>query len=1250
MGIVYEAFDRERSTRVALKTLQHFDPAALYRFKQEFRSLADVTHPNLIALYELLSEGDDWFFTMEFVEGVTFLEYLHHESIKVAPDQQASDSDTSAETETVTQVVPAPRAQPDPAPILRETPADLGRLRAALPQLVAALNVVHSVGKLHRDIKPSNVMVTPEGRVVVLDFGLTFDMRQSAGAAPDGPAGTLVYMSPEQARGAPLSPATDWFSAGVMLYKALTGRLPISGPHDRVLASKQTWRPKPPSAMVDGVPPDLDHLCMDLLELEPEDRPTGLEIAKRLSPAEPLAFLPAADSVREGVFVGRAGELAALHEAFGHLCSGSAALVLVHGPSGVGKTALVHRFLDDIGSRPDTLVLSGRCYEQESVPYKAFDSLIDELGRYLRTLDSVELAQVSPRNPQAVAQIFPVLSDLETFNLPAPQRAAAQDLNELRRQAFVACRELLTRMGDRKRLVLSIDDLQWSDPDSAALLAEILRPPDAPAALLIGTYRGAPAEPRASASGLPRGASSAPGAAPAPASGGLPGAMLEATALVPYRREMAVNPLTTGEAVELAERLLEHGSDTAKERAAAIARESGGHAYFIHELAHAGGDLPGESQLDSVIWHRVSALPDPARRLLETISIYGRPITQEDAYGAAGFEGLTPAVLAPLKIGALVRGTGPNRLDLIEAYHDRIRESVVAHLPPETQVHIHGSLARVLEASGRAEADSLALHFDKAGSHNEARRYYVLAAEHASQTVAFDRAVTLYRRALELTDNSDAGRPALKGRLADALANAGRGQEAASFYQELAAAADPHAALDLRRQAAYQLCISGHLDEGRAVFRQVLDQLGLWSPQGPLAAIGAFLANRALLRLRGLRFTERDPASLPKDVLARVDAARAAATSLSMADLVKGAYFNTKSLQLALRAGDPARIVACLTWEAAIQVLGGLRPERRARRLLARSRAIVERHPEATLRAVLALSQGTVEFLLGNFPESVRLLTDAENLLVEHGTGMVWELSTVRAFIVFDLQVMGSYRDLWRRVPALVQNAHERGDLYTASTMSSTGLAAAYLAADDPLAARRTIENTLANWTRAGYHEQHLLAFLGSGWADLYEGKPADAWQRVHREWPLMEKDFLLRADNNRVHVTDVRARSAIWCASQTPDSQTYLRSAGRDAAYFEKQHLRHGHAFGFVTRAGIAALRGDRGGALTLLERALALYDRVEMKCHAAAARRRLGLLIGGQRGAEYVGAAEEWMRRQGIQNPARMTDMLIPVYPAKE
>ena len=132
MGVVYEALDRERQRLVALKTLRHSTPAALYLFKREFRALVDVHHANLVQLYELvIAESDRAFFTMELVRGTDFLTHVQ---------RRTHD------------------------------------LRPALRQLVQGIRALHAAGTLHRDIKPSNVRVTPEGRVVLLDFGIATEL------------------------------------------------------------------------------------------------------------------------------------------------------------------------------------------------------------------------------------------------------------------------------------------------------------------------------------------------------------------------------------------------------------------------------------------------------------------------------------------------------------------------------------------------------------------------------------------------------------------------------------------------------------------------------------------------------------------------------------------------------------------------------------------------------------------------------------------------------------------------------------------------------------------------------------------------------------------------------------------------------------------------------------------------------------------------------------------------------------------
>ncbi|HEY5952040.1 MAG TPA: protein kinase, partial [Kofleriaceae bacterium] len=188
MGIVHEALDVERGTLVALKALRQASPLAIARFKREFRSLANVIHPNLVALYELLAEGDDVFFTMELVRGVHFDRWV---SGGGAEDGPSTSSDTAASASQATRSLASGSRAKDATdstttsdlpklPLPARRPIDVSRLRESLRQLAEGVAALHDHGLLHRDLKPSNVLVDDTGRLVILDFGLVTDIAEES--------------------------------------------------------------------------------------------------------------------------------------------------------------------------------------------------------------------------------------------------------------------------------------------------------------------------------------------------------------------------------------------------------------------------------------------------------------------------------------------------------------------------------------------------------------------------------------------------------------------------------------------------------------------------------------------------------------------------------------------------------------------------------------------------------------------------------------------------------------------------------------------------------------------------------------------------------------------------------------------------------------------------------------------------------------------------------------------------------------
>ncbi len=311
-------------------------------------------------------------------------------------------------------------------------------------QLAEGVAFLHGAGMLHRDLKPPNVLVTGQGRLVILDFGLAANLEASGLHRSEVPylLGTSDYMAPEQAAGRPVSPASDWYSLGSMLYQALTGQTPFQGSPGDVLRDKQRFEPRAPCELVPGVPDDLNALCVDLLRTDPQARPAGRDVLRRLGSlaSEPTpAILCQPPGHQHAPLVSRTRELEAVEAAFADVGRGRTIAVYIHGPSGVGKTALVRRFLDDLNGRDQAIVLAGRCYEQESVPYKALNSVVDALSRYLNRLPYWEAQALLPDDIRSLVRVFPVLRKAEAMRRAPKGGADVPDPRELRRRAFRAC-------------------------------------------------------------------------------------------------------------------------------------------------------------------------------------------------------------------------------------------------------------------------------------------------------------------------------------------------------------------------------------------------------------------------------------------------------------------------------------------------------------------------------------------------------------------------------------------------------------------------------------------------------------------------------------------------------------------------------------------------------------------------------------------------------------------------------------------
>jgi serine/threonine protein kinase len=1232
MGVVYEAFDRQRRERVALKTLRQFDAGALYRFKQEFRTLADVLHPNLVHLHELVAhDTEDVFFAMELVDGTDFLDYVHNRHALRMSEESAVFTVEPRNGQGPYSAGPRPGRGEDEGPA--SVNVDFGKLRRALLQLVEGVAALHAAGKLHRDLKPSNVRVTPEGRVVIMDFGVATELRRwRSGEAgeDDQVVGTAAYMAPEQASGDAPLPASDWYSVGVMLYEAMVGVPPYVGSAFELLTLKCTVAPVAPSARVPGIPEDLDALCLELLSVEPENRPTASQILRRLGGLlSERAPAPAVSGEMEvaAELIGRRTHLLLLQDAFAATRQGRSVSARIAGLSGMGKSSVANHFLDELQRRGDILVLRGRAYERESVPYKAVDSVVDALSRHLIELEEQEQPFELPADIGALAQVFPVLRRIGSIKEVA--QATVDDPRLVRQRAFAALRELFESLARRTPVVVFIDDVQWGDADSAALLVELLRPPGEPPLLLVTTHRAEEAHTSPFLTELRERWSDESDA-----------------------REIQVGPLDPQDARKLAIAVLGARDPAAQRTAEALAHESGGNPFLLEELARAASGyhrvanadgLPAGPSLtlEQIIGERAGRLPDDARKLLEVIAVGGRPLPLETVREASGLAEATPQLVALLRANRFVRTGLRDGFEMVEASHDRIRQTVVGLLPDDAVRGHHAQLARVLELSAESDPEAIATHLLGAGDRQRAGHYAERAAEQAIAKLAFAQAARLFQLRIDSMDAAPADLRRLRLRMGQASEWAGHAEKAARAYLAGAEQSSPIERVDLHRAAAAQLIAAGLVDEGAAAFRGVLAAVGRAVPGSPLGILFWAVLYR-ILSLVLFRSVLRDDNKLGAQDKVRLEALHSAARALTLVDPLSAIYVKARFLVDALRAGSRFYVVRAAASEAGTLASSGGRESRRERVLFATAKRLAEESGDVEGLALYEITWGVSQYLRGRWASCIEFLDRAYTRLAALRR---WQ-ANASVYRVYALTSMGDLLEVKARTKRLLADAEQRGDLYTAVNLRASHPMAAWLAADDVEGARRNMKEALANWSPTRFLVQHWQCMLWETEAHLYADEGERAWQRLARDERRVRRSLLLRVQLIRTWTLFVRGRSAVASLEglAEPARSERLANGRRMQDALVREKMPWTDALAALLAASLANVSGDAPAAEQALRRAIELAGCVEMAVHAAAARFCLGSLVGGEAGATLRKQAEDAMREHGVRVPHRYARMLVP------
>ena len=719
---VYQAHDTvlDRDVALAVIKTEGLDPTSRVRITREAQAMGRLgDHPHVLSIHDLGDEAGQPYMVLPLMPGGdvgTLLEAAEDHRLSV---EQAID---------------------------------------LAMQVCRGLEFAHSKGIVHRDLKPGNVWLTSDGTARIGDFGLAVAIDRSRLTQEGMMVGTVSYMPPEQAMGGEVTPQSDLYSLGAMLYEMVTGRPPFLGDDSvAIIGQHINTPPVAPTWHNSECPRALEALIMRLLAKNPRERPAsasdvltaleGIDLTVDVG-ADEHDEAHALDSLAGGVFVGRQREMGELKAALEDALSGRGRLVTVVGEPGIGKTRTAQELATYAGLR-GCQVLWGRCHESRGAP--PYWPWVQAIRSYVRERDPERLRSEMGTGAADIAEIVSDVRERIPDLKPSP---AVDDPEQARFRLFDSITAFLKTASRGQPLVVILDNLHWADKPSLLLLEFLAQELADSRLLVIGTYRDVDLSrqhPLVETLGeltrehlfqrvLLRGLSQDD-----------VGRFIEITSGITPPRGLvrAVHTQTEGNPLFVTEvvRLLVQEGELSQERA----RERDSWEVRIPEGVR------------EVIGRRLNRLSARCNETLTIASVIGRvfqlnqlrPLvddTTEDRLLEVIEEALSARVIVEV----------PRSVGRYEFTHALIRQTLEDELTTTRRVRLNARIARALEEvygdDAQTHAVELAYHFAEAEAELGAEklvRYSVLAGEQALESLAFDEALPHFQRALAAVQGSN---------------------------------------------------------------------------------------------------------------------------------------------------------------------------------------------------------------------------------------------------------------------------------------------------------------------------------------------------------------------------------------------------------------------------------------------------------------------------------------------------------------